>query len=134
MQASESSGAPIWRSGVTAAGVRRRTAASTGCRYRASAIGVVACVQPPAMALPALHTIDDPQTLREIAWRLQAERDTARAQIQQQAWLIDARERTISHRDTQIAALTGVEPLTPFSLPRIEGGASILERCPVSGL
>ena len=69
------------------------------------------------MDLGTLDAIDDPHALRDAARALLtqvmterdhavAERDTARAQVKQQAQLIDARERTISHRDAQIAALT----------------------------
>jgi hypothetical protein len=69
------------------------------------------------MDLGTLDAIDDPHALRDAARALLTqvmterdhavvERDTARAQVKQQAQLIDARERTISHRDAQIAALT----------------------------
>lgn len=64
-----------------------------------------------------LEAIDDPQALREAAGellaqaaaereRLAGERDAALEQVRRQSQLIDARERTITHRDAQIAALT----------------------------
>lgn len=51
------------------------------------------------MDLSKLEAIDDPQALRQML-------ATALATVAEQAELIDARERTISLRDTQIATLT----------------------------
>lgn len=65
------------------------------------------------MDLSALDAIDDPQALRLFAQQALAkcdaaicERDAALATVARQSELIDTRERIISLRDTQIAALT----------------------------